>query len=138
MNKFYGVGNLGRDPDVRTMQDGKVVVNFSFASTEKYVDKKGEQQSITEWINVVAFGRVAEICVNQLKKGTMVFVEGKMKTEKYDKDGRTIYSTKIVAAQVHPISDKKTLSKDAAQHDEEKRNGYIVEQDAEFDDAIPF
>jgi single-strand DNA-binding protein len=136
MNKFYGVGNLGRDPDVRTTQDGKSIVSFTFASTERYVDKKGEQQSITEWINVVAFGKVAEICANQLKKGTMVFVEGKMKTEQYEKEGRKVYSTKIVAAQVHPIADKKGLNKSQEQHDEEKRNAYV--QEPEFNDEIPF
>lgn len=136
MNKFYGVGNLGRDPEVRTTTDGKNVVNFTFASSERYIDKKGEQQSITEWINVVAFGKIAEICANQLKKGTMVFVEGKLKTDKYERDGKTMYSTKIVAAQVHPISDKKILSKAQEQHYDDKRNAYA--QDADLDDEIPF
>ena len=81
VNKFIGIGNLGRDPELRYMGDGKAVCNFSFAITEKYKDKSGDQKEVTEWINVATFGRLAEICGEYVRKGTKVYVEGKLKTE---------------------------------------------------------
>jgi len=99
LNKWMGIGNLGRDPEVRYMPDGKAVANISIACTEKYKDKNGEQKEATEWVNVVFFGKLAEIVGEYLKKGMTIFVEGKMKTDKYiDKaTGVEKYSVKIVA-----------------------------------------
>jgi single-strand DNA-binding protein len=98
LNKWMGIGNLGRDPEVRYMPDGKAVANISIACTEKYKDKSGEQKEATEWVNVVFFGRLAEIVGEYLKKGMTIYVEGKMKTDKYtDKNtGVEKFSTKIV------------------------------------------
>ena len=107
VNKFIGIGNLGRDPELRYMGDGKAVCNFSFAITEKYKDKSGDQKEVTEWINVATFGRLAEICGEYVRKGTKVYVEGKLKTEKYtDKNGIEKSATKITAEKVDILSNK--------------------------------
>lgn len=106
VNKFIGIGNLGKDPEVRVMPDDKAVVNFSIAISEKYKDKSGEQKEITEWVNVVAFGKLAEICGEWLKKGQQVYIEGKLKTEKYQKDGIDRYSTKVIAERMQMLGGK--------------------------------
>ena len=107
VNKFIGIGNLGRDPEMRYMPDGKAVCNFSFAITEKYKDKTGEQKEVTEWVNVATFGRLAEICGQYIKKGTKVYVEGKLKTEKYtDKNGIEKIATKVTAEKIDILSSK--------------------------------
>ena len=96
VNKFIGIGNLGKDPEMRFMPDGKAVCNFSIAISERYKDKSGESKEVTEWVNVAFFGKLAEIAGEYLKKGSKVYIEGKMKTEKYSKDGVDRYTTKII------------------------------------------
>jgi single-strand DNA-binding protein len=112
VNKHIGIGNLGRDPELRFMADGKAVTNFSYAITEKYKDKSGAQQEVTEWVNVATFGRLAEIAGEYLKKGSKVYVEGKMKTEKYtDKTtGYDKYTTKIICEKLDILSTKADAS----------------------------
>jgi single-strand DNA-binding protein len=112
VNKHIGIGNLGRDPELRFMADGKAVTNFSYAITEKYKDKSGAQQEVTEWVNVATFGRLAEIAGEYLKKGSKVYVEGKMKTEKYtDKTtGVDKYTTKIICEKLDILSTKADAS----------------------------
>lgn len=106
VNKFIGVGNLGRDPEMRFMPDGKAVTNFSIAITERYKDKSGEPKELTEWVNCVYFGKLAEICGEWLRKGQLVYVEGKLKTEKYNKDGVDRYSTKMVGEKMNMLGAK--------------------------------
>lgn len=94
LNRVQFIGHLGRDPEVRYMASGEAVCNFPVASTERWKDKNsGEQKEATEWLKVSAFGRQAEICGEYLKKGSLVLVEGKLKTRKYDKDGVEHYAT---------------------------------------------
>ena len=76
VNKWHGIGNLGKDPEMRFMPDGKAVANISIAITEKYKDKSGEQKEVTEWVNVAFFGKLAEIVGQYLHKGSQVYVEG--------------------------------------------------------------
>ena len=106
VNKFIGIGNLGKDPEMRFMPDGKAVTNFSIAISEKYKDKTGESKEVTEWVNVAYFGKLAEIAGEYLKKGSKVYVEGKMKTEKYSKDGVDRYTTKIIGEKMEMLSSK--------------------------------
>lgn len=106
VNKFIGIGNLGRDPEMRFMPDGKAVTNFSIAISEKYKDKSGEGKEVTEWVNVAFFGKLAEIAGEYLKKGSKVYVEGKLKTEKYSKDGVERYTTKIIGEKMEMLSSK--------------------------------
>ena len=96
VNKVILVGNLGQDPEVRYTPSGDAVVNLSLATTDKYKDKNGEPQEATEWHRVSFFGRLAEICGEYLKKGSQVYVEGSLRTRKWqDKEGNDRYTTEI-------------------------------------------
>ena len=108
VNKVIILGNVGRDPEVRVTSDGGSVTNISVACTEKYKDKQGEQKEITEWINVVFFGKLAEIAGKYINKGSQVYVEGKLKTDKYtDKTtGVEKYSTKVIASNMQLLGGK--------------------------------
>ena len=98
VNKVILIGNLGRDPEVRHLESGASVAKFSVATNESYQDKNGEWQTLTEWHNVVAWRNRAERAERQLKKGMMVYVEGKLSTRKWqDRDGNDRYSTDVVA-----------------------------------------
>jgi single-strand DNA-binding protein len=108
VNKFIGIGNLGRDPEMRFMPNGNAVCNFSIAISEKYKDKNsGEWKELTEWVNIVMFGKLAEIAGEYLAKGSKVYVEGKLKTEKYtDKNGVEKTATKVVGEKMDMLSPK--------------------------------
>jgi single-strand DNA-binding protein len=96
VNKVILIGNLGRDPEVRYMPSGDAVANFSVATTEKWKDKNGEMQEQTEWHRVSFFGRQAEICGEYLRKGSSVYIEGRLQTRKWtDKDGNERATTEI-------------------------------------------
>lgn len=137
VNKFIGIGNLGKDPEMRVMPDGKAVCNFSIAISEKYKDKTGEPKEITEWVNVVFFGKLAEICGEYVKKGQQVYVEGKLKTEKYNKDGIDRYSTKIIGEKMQMIGSKSDASRqDATQKPRIETSGSGF--DDMDDSSIPF
>ena len=99
VNKVIVVGNLGKDPETRFMPDGKAVCNFSVATTDTWKDKAtGEKKEATEWHRISSFGRLAEICGEYLKKGSQVYVEGKLRTRKWqDKEGQDRYTTEIIA-----------------------------------------
>ena len=101
VNKVIIIGNLGRDPETRYMPDGGAITNISVATTDKWKDKNGEMQEKTEWHRVAFFGKLAEIAGEYLKKGSQVYVEGRLQTRKWqDKDGQDKYTTEIVANQV--------------------------------------
>lgn len=93
LNKVMFIGHLGRDPEVRYMPNGDPVCNFSVASTERWKNKDGEPQERTEWLRCQAWQKLAEICGEWLKKGSLVYVEGKLQTREYEKDGVTHYVT---------------------------------------------
>ena len=96
VNKVILIGNLGRDPEVRCLPTGDAGANFSIATTEKWKDKSGEMQEQTEWHRIAFFGRQAEICGEYLRKGSAVYVEGRLQTRKWtDKDGNEKYSTEV-------------------------------------------
>lgn len=104
INKVTLIGNLGKDPEVRRLESGSVVAKFSVATNENYKDKSGEWQNITEWHNVVAWRALAERAERDLKKGGMVYVEGKLTTRKWqDKDGNDRYNTDVVALQLRSL-----------------------------------
>lgn len=134
VNKCIFIGNLGRDPEFRATPDGLSVANIAIACTEKYKDKQGQQKEITEWVNVVFFGRLAEVAAQYMAKGMQVYVEGRMKTEKYEKDGITRYSTKIVGEKMQMLSRKNEKQNNSEQRTQESES----EMPPEFDDDIPF
>ena len=94
VNKVILVGNLGKDPEVRYLDSGVAVANFSLATTENYKNKQGEKVSQTEWHNIVLWRGLAEVAEKWLKKGSSVYIEGKIRTNKWeDKEGNTRYNT---------------------------------------------
>ena len=98
MNSVQILGNLGRDPVIRATKTGRSVASFSVAVSRTYTTPQGEQRELTDWINVVAWGPLAEAVGNQLKKGTRVFVEGRISSRSYDaQDGTKRYVTEVVA-----------------------------------------
>lgn len=127
LNKAQVIGHLGKDPEAKYLQDGKAVCNFSIATTERWT-KDGQKQEKTEWHNVSAFGKLAEICTQYLRKGSLVYVEGKLQTRKWEKDGQTHYSTSILANEMKMLGGK--------QGAEQQREAPEVGDD--LDDDIPF
>jgi len=98
VNKVILIGNLGKDPEVRHLENGTAVANFSMATSESYKDRNsGERKTITEWHNIVLWRGLAEVAEKYLKKGDQVYIEGKLKTRSWeDKDGSTRYTTEVV------------------------------------------
>ena len=108
VNKVILVGNLGKDPEVKYLDNGVAVANFSLATTENYKNKEGEKVSQTEWHNIVLWRGLAEVAEKYLKKGASVYIEGKIKTRKWeDKDGNTRYNTEILADNMTMLGGKK-------------------------------
>jgi single-strand DNA-binding protein len=105
INKVILVGNLGKDPEVRYMPSGNAVANVTLATTESWKDKQsGEKQERTEWHNVVFYSRLAEIAGEYLKKGSQVYVEGSLRTRKWqDKNGNDRYTTEIIASDMQML-----------------------------------
>ena len=98
VNKAIVLGRLGADPEVRYTQDGKAICSLSIATPEEWKDKEtGEKREKTEWHRIVSFGRLAEICGEYLSKGRQVYIEGRLQTRSWEKDGVTRYTTEIVA-----------------------------------------
>jgi len=110
VNKVIIIGNLGRDPETRYMPEGGAICNISVATTEKWKDKNGEMQEKTEWHRVAFFGKLAEIAGEYLKKGSQVYVEGRLQTRKWqDKDGADKYTTEIVANQMQMLGSRQGM-----------------------------
>jgi single-strand DNA-binding protein len=107
LNKVMLIGRLGRDPEIRYSQQGTAVVNFPLATGEQWTDKNtGERQEKTEWHRIVVFGKQAEVCEKYLSKGREVFVEGRLQTRTYEKEGQTHYITETVVTNFQFIGPK--------------------------------
>lgn len=107
VNKVIIVGNLGRDPEVKYMSNGNAVTKLAVATSEVWKDKtSGEQQEKTEWHPIIAFGKLAEIMGQYLKKGSKVYVEGKLQTRMWEKEGQKHYTTEIIASEFQMLDGK--------------------------------
>ncbi len=107
LNKVMLIGRLGKDPDVRFTQSGMEVANFSVATSETWMDKaSNEKKERTEWHRIVAFGKLGEICGKYLAKGKQVYIEGRLQTQSWEKDGVTRYTTEIVASDMQMLESK--------------------------------
>ena len=107
VNKVILIGLLGKDPEARSMPSGNAVSNFSIATSETFKDSKsGEKREVTEWHNIVAFNRLAEVCNQYLQKGSKVYIEGKIKTRSWEKDGTKHYMTEIVVSEIQFLDSK--------------------------------
>ena len=117
VNKVILIGNLGRDPEVRKLENGTTVANFPIATSESYTDRTtGERREITDWHNIVVWRGLAEVVEKYVRKGTKLYVEGKLKTRSWqDKEGNTRYTTEVVADEITMLSRRE-------QNDGEMRN----------------
>lgn len=149
LNECKFIGNLGRDPETRFTQDGKAVCSFSVACSESWNDKNtGEKKEHTEWVNISAFGKLAEIMDKYLSKGSKVYISGKMKTDKYtDKNGVEKYSTKIVAKDMIMLDSRDAATDGTAPHQNHQNTpqppqsapvGSAPAGADDFSDEIPF
>ena len=149
INKVILIGNLGADPETRAMPSGSTVANLRVATSESWRDKQtGEQQERTEWHRVALFGRLAEIAGEYLRKGSQVYIEGSLRTRKWqDKQGNERYSTEIVGNELQMLGGRAGAAAGAAagapvaagavpSYSEESSGGGSRRE--EFDDDIPF
>ncbi len=143
INKVILVGNLGQDPEKRAMPDGRAVANISVATSKSWKDKNtGEQQERTEWHKVVFFDRLAEVVGQYLNKGSQVYVEGELRTRKWqDKDGNDRWSTEVVANEMQMLGGRPSSSAPAQQTPAASAQAPAdapSPSPGEFDDDIPF
>jgi single-strand DNA-binding protein len=142
INKVILVGNLGRDPEVNTLSSGSAVANVAIATGESWKDKTtGERQERTEWHRVVFFGRLAEIAGEHMKKGSQVYVEGYLRTRKWeDKDGHDRYTTEIVGREMRLLGARPQQKDEPAPEKSAPRQPEPAPAPAadDFDDDIPF
>ena len=143
VNKVILVGNLGKDPEVRYMPNGNAVANITLATSESWKDKTtGEQQEKTEWHRVVMFRRLGEIAGEYLKKGSQVYIEGKLQTRKWqDSSGNDRYTTEIVANEMQMLGSRggsANFSGDSKAAPAAAAPAAPAAAGGEFDDDIPF
>lgn len=146
INKVILIGNLGREPEIRYGADGSAITNITVATSETWKDKNGEKQDRVEWHRVVFFNRLAEIAGEYLKKGSLVYVEGRLQTRKWqDKEGSERYTTEVVASEMKMLGGKGGSSEQSSDGEREtsrrgasrpappKKGGFD-----DFEDDIPF
>jgi len=151
VNKVILVGHLGKDPEVRYSPNGGAVTNITLATSESWKDKNtGEKQEKTEWHRVVFFGKLAEIAGEYLKKGSQVYIEGRLQTRKWqDKEGKDRYTTEIVAGEMQMLGSREGRGGSNAEFDQSADEGRSSRAPAmagsgkssgpaDFDDDIPF
>jgi single-strand DNA-binding protein len=148
VNKVILVGNLGKDPEVRYSPNGQAVANVTIATSESWKDKNtGDKQERTEWHRIVFFGRLAEIAGEYLKKGSQIYIEGRLQTRKWqDKEGKDRYTTEIVAAEMQMLGSRGGAGMPSEPAHETAgapepavaRSGGGKAAGADFDDDIPF
>jgi single-strand DNA-binding protein len=124
LNRVQLIGRLGKDPESRTTPTGKKVTQFSLAVSDRWKSAEGETKEHTEWVNIEAWGRLGEICQQYLHKGKLVFLEGRLRTDKFDdKSGETKYYTKVVALSMQMLDRKpeeepvSTLEEEAGEYE---------------------
>jgi len=143
LNKVILIGRVGKDPEVRYMPDGSAVVSFSLATSRKWKDKNtGEQREETDWHTVVIYGKLAEIVGQYVRKGSSIYVEGRLKTRKYQdkQSGTDRYATEVIADQMQMLGSKNDATeapKPSAQP-ARTQNPPVAQGVMEMDDDIPF
>ena len=148
VNKVTIIGNLGRDPENRYLPSGEQITSIAVATTENWTDKQsGEKKSLTEWHRISFFGKLAEIAGQYLKKGSPVYVEGKLRTQKYtDRDGVERYQTNIIASTMQMLGGKDSGNGGQSGSRNNGRNSYSDAKQTgrrpaaqpDLDDDIPF
>jgi single-strand DNA-binding protein len=106
LNRVQLIGNLGKDPESRFTPKGSKVCSFSLAANRRWKSSTGEVKEATDWFNIEAWGRLGEICQSYLHKGSLVYVEGRLRTNRYEQEGETRYFTKVIALQMQMLDRK--------------------------------
>ncbi|MCX6164958.1 MAG: single-stranded DNA-binding protein [Ignavibacteriae bacterium] len=132
LNKVMLIGRLGKDPELKYTEKGTAYCNFSIATDESYKDENGNKVERTEWHNIVAWRKLAEICQQYLKKGSKIYCEGKLQTDSYEKDGVKRYSTKIVMTDMTMLDSKGSADKVSDD------TGKVVDSGSGEEDDLPF
>ena len=141
LNKVQIIGRVGKDPEVRYTTNGDAIANFTVATSERYKDKQtGEAVEKTEWHNVSAFRRLGEIVGEYVRKGSLIYIEGKIQTRKYEKDGVTHYATGIVASEMKMLGSKDGGQQQQGQPRPQNKSAPPQSSGSGFDDLddIPF
>lgn len=150
LNKVTLIGNLGKDPETRYMPNGEAVTNITIATTETWKDKAGEKQEKTEWHRITFYRRLAEIAGEYLKKGSQIYVEGRLETRKWqDKEGKDRYTTEVIASEMKMLGSRPGMGGgDSSERDgppsqgEKKAPSGATKGSAakfdDFEDDIPF
>lgn len=140
LNKVILMGNLGKDPETRTLETGVVMTRFSLATSERFKNKQtGEKNSHTEWHNIVLWRGLAEVADKYLKKGDKILIEGRIRTRSWEdkESGQTRYSTEILGDQMQMISTKKN-EKSPQPSQENDSESFVQESSSETHDDLPF
>ena len=140
INKVIIVGNLGNDPEIRTMPNGEAVANISVATSESWTDKNtGERREVTEWHRIVLYRRLAEIAGQYLRKGSQVYVEGRLKTRKWqDSNGHDRYTTEIQGDNLQMLGGRQDEPKQAKPSKAKPEPSSAMAEQDDFSDGIPF
>lgn|SRR5690554_6918170 len=143
VNKVILIGNLGKDPEVRHLDNGRAVANFSLATSEVYNNKNGERVTNTEWHNIVMWTPLAELAEKYLKKGNQVYLEGKLQTRSYDdKDGNRKYITEVVVSTMNFLGSRNDSNDNSGQYAGDKHEAAPMVDDSAMpggdSDDLPF
>lgn len=140
INKVILVGNLGKDPEVRYLEGGTAVANFPIATSENYTDRNsGEKKTITEWHNVVLWRGLAEIAEKYLKKGNQVYIEGKLRTRKWqDKEGNDRYTTEIVGDNMQMLGRREDNNDNSSAQSSGSASSAQIDNEPTETDDLPF
>ena len=140
VNKAFLIGRLGRDPEIRKVNSGTSVVNFSIATDERWSDRSGERQQRTEWHKIIAWGTLAETCAKYLNRGQLVFIEGKIQTQEWnDRDGNKRKTTEIIASSMQMLTPRGGGSGDHTPQQAKPKAQPVAEDIEDIDDEeIPF
>jgi single-strand DNA-binding protein len=142
VNKVILVGRLGKDPEVRNLENGAAVANFTMATSESYKDRTtGEKKEITEWHNIVLWRGLAEIAQKYLHKGDLVFIEGKLRTRSWEKEGVTRYTTEVVGDNMTMLGTRGGATSSSAGESgrpQERMTDYSPAPDTGAADDLPF
>lgn len=145
VNKVILIGNLGRDPEVRRLENGAVVANFPLATSETYVDKvTGERRDTTDWHNIVLWRGLAEVAEKYARKGQKIYIEGKLKTRSWtDKDGNTRYTTEVLAEEMTLLTprsenERPQTASQPPYPNTPAQNPEPMDLGGNFDDDLPF
>ncbi|MBW6474476.1 MAG: single-stranded DNA-binding protein [Anaerolineaceae bacterium] len=136
VNKIMLVGHLGQDPEKHTTPSGVSVTTFSLATNERFKDRDGQQQEKTEWHNIVAWNKLADICAEYLHKGSQVYIEGKIQTRKWqDQSGQDRYTTEIIAGQLQMLGGKPDRGQPSKQPPAARKDSWSAQPNK--DDSFP-